>query len=137
VPGHPEILYLRRRRRRPDPANPGRPTAMTAQHAVGRARWSRTTSPASFGVGERKPYRHKSLGFVVDLGGWEAAADPLGGAAVRLLARTVTRGYHLWSLPANRVLTASEWLATAVTSRPPVQFGLVAGPESHLDTASR
>jgi NADH dehydrogenase len=137
VPGHPEILSCGDAAAAPDPANPGRPTAMTAQHAVRQGALVAHNIAASFGVGERKPYRHKSLGFVVDLGGWEAAADPLGVPLSGLLARTVTRGYHLWSLPANRVLTASEWLATAVTSRPQVQFGLVAGPESHLDTASR
>jgi NADH dehydrogenase len=46
----------------------------------------------------------------------------------------VSRGYHLTALPTNRLRTASEWLFTAVGSRPPVQLGLVPGPEVPLET---
>jgi hypothetical protein len=63
-------------------------------------------------IGERKPYRHRHLGFVVDLGGWQAAANPLHVPLSGPLARAVTRGYHLSALPANRVRTAADWLLT-------------------------
>ena len=98
---------------------------MTAQHAVRQGALAAHNLAASFGVGERKPYRHKNLGFVVDLGGYDAAANPLGVPLSGLPARVVTRGYHLTALPANRVRTASEWLFTAVGKRQPIQFGLV------------
>jgi NADH:ubiquinone reductase (H+-translocating) len=137
VAGHPEILSCGDAAAVPDPENPGQATGMTAQHAVRQGALVAHNIAASFGVGEHRPYRHKSLGFTVDLGGWQAAADPLGVPLSGLLARTVTRAYHLWSLPANRVLTASEWLATAVRSRPPVQLGLIPGPAVPLDTTTR
>jgi NADH dehydrogenase len=134
VPGHPEILSCGDAAAVPDPEHPGQATPMTAQHAVRQGALAAHNLAASFGVGERKPYRHKSLGFVVDLGGWQAAANPLGIPLSGLPGRVVTRGYHLTALPANRVRTASEWLFTAVGSRPPVQLGLVPGDEVPLDT---
>jgi NADH dehydrogenase len=134
VPGHPEILSCGDAAAVPDPQHPGRPTAMTGQHAVRQGALAAHNLAASFGVGEREPYRHESLGFVVDLGGWQAAANPLGIPLSGLAGRVVTRGYHLTALPANRVRTASEWLFTAVGSRPPVQLGLVPGAEVPLDT---
>ncbi|HYJ75777.1 MAG TPA: FAD-dependent oxidoreductase, partial [Kineosporiaceae bacterium] len=134
VPGHPEILSCGDAAAVPDPEHPGQATPMTAQHAVRQGALAAHNLAASFGVGERRPYRHKSLGFVVDLGGWQAAANPLGIPLSGLPGRVVTRGYHLTALPANRVRTASEWLFTAVGSRPPVQLGLVPGGEVPLDT---
>jgi NADH dehydrogenase len=70
----------------------------------------------------------------VDLGGRQAAANPLHLALSGLPARVVTRGYHLTALPANRVRTAADWLFTAAGSRPAVQLGLVPGPAVPLDT---
>ena len=125
VRGHAEILSCGDAAAVPDPEHPGKPTAMTAQHAVRQGALAAHNLAASFGVGERKPYRHKNLGFVVDLGGYDAAANPLGIPLSGLPARVVTRGYHLTALPANRVRTASEWLFTAVGKRQPIQFGLV------------
>jgi NADH dehydrogenase len=133
VPGHPEILSCGDVAAVPDPENPGQPTAMTAQHAIRQGRLAAHNLAASFGVGERKPYEHKSLGFIVDLGGWQAAANPLGVPLSGLPARVVARGYHLGALPANRIRTASEWLFTAVGSRPSVQLGLVRGPDVPLE----
>jgi NADH dehydrogenase len=134
VPDHPEILSCGDTAAVPDPENPGQPTAMTAQHAIRQGRLAAHNIAASFGVGERKPYEHKSLGFVVDLGGYQAAANPLGVPLSGLIARVVTRGYHLSALPANRLRTASEWLFTAVGSRPSVQLGLIHGPDVPLET---
>jgi NADH dehydrogenase len=33
---------------------------------------------AALGHGKPRPYKHHNVGFVVDLGGFDAAADPLG-----------------------------------------------------------
>jgi NADH dehydrogenase len=134
VPGHPEILSCGDAAAVPDPEQADRPTAMTAQHAVRQGALAAHNLAASFGVGEPQPYRHRSLGFVVDLGGSEAAANPLGVPLSGLAGRVVSRGYHLTALPTNRLRTASEWLFTAVGSRPPVQLGLVPGPEVPLET---
>jgi NADH dehydrogenase len=134
VPGHPEILSCGDAAAVPDPGQPDQATAMTAQHAVRQGALAAHNLAASFGVGERRPYRHRSLGFVVDLGGYDAAANTLGVPLSGLLARTVTRGYHLTALPANRVRTAAEWLFTAVGKRPPVHLGLVPGPQVPLES---
>ncbi len=134
VPGHPEILACGDAAAVPDPARPGQPTPMTAQHALRQGRLAAHNIAASYGSGRRRPYRHRGLGFVVDLGGWQAAADPLHVPLSGPAARLVTRGYHLTALPANRVRTAADWLFTAVGSRPAVQLGLVPGPAVPLDS---
>jgi NADH dehydrogenase len=127
VPGHPEILACGDAAAVPDPANPGQATPMTAQHAVRQGKLAGNNIAASYGVGRRRPYRHRDLGFVVDLGGWQATANPLHVPLSGPLARAVTRGYHLAALPANRLRTAADWLLTAASSRPGVQLGLVPG----------
>ncbi|MER7283009.1 NAD(P)/FAD-dependent oxidoreductase [Dactylosporangium sp. NPDC000244] len=118
----------------PDLYNPGRYTPMTAQHAVRQGRLVASNVAASYGIGRLRRYRHRDLGFVVDLGGREAVANPLQVPLSGLLARTITRGYHLAALPANRLRTATGWLFTAAGSRPGVQLGLVRGREVPLDT---
>jgi NADH dehydrogenase len=50
-------------------------------------------------------------------------------------AKVVTRGYHLLSLPANRVRVASDWALDAVLPRQSVQLGLVRGSAVPLSTA--
>ena len=55
---------------------------------------------------------------------------PLSG----LPAKAVTRGYHLLSLPGNRLRVASEWLLDAALPRQAVQFGLVSAAAVPLDT---
>jgi NADH dehydrogenase len=76
--GHPEVFALGDGAAVPDPQDPSKPCPMTAQHATRQAEVAARNVAASFGVGERRPYWRKSLGFVVDLGGWSAAANPLG-----------------------------------------------------------
>src|SRR5690606_19044928 len=85
---------------------------------------------------ERRAYRHKDLGFVVDLGGAQAAADPLGVPLSGPVAGLVTRGYHLAAMPGNRVRVAADWLLDAVLPRQAVQLGLVRSWSVPLDTAS-
>jgi NADH dehydrogenase len=91
---------------------------------------------ASYGLGRRRPYKHRALGFVVDLGGTKAAANPAGIPLAGLPAKAVTRGYHLLALPGNRVRTATDWLLDAVLSRQTVELGLVRSPAVPLETAA-
>ncbi|NED55652.1 NAD(P)/FAD-dependent oxidoreductase, partial [Micromonospora aurantiaca] len=84
------------------PNRPGEVTPMTAQHAVRQGTQVARNIAAAYGAGEMRPYRHRELGFVVDLGGTQAAANPLGVPLSGLPAKAVTRGYHLLSLPRNR-----------------------------------
>jgi NADH:ubiquinone reductase (H+-translocating) len=52
------------------------------------------------------------------------------------VAKAVTRGYHLLSMPTNRARIAVDWLLDAVLPRQTVQLGLVRGPNVPLETAS-
>ncbi|MFC4149626.1 NAD(P)/FAD-dependent oxidoreductase [Micromonospora mangrovi] len=136
VPGHPEILACGDAAAVPDPQHPGRATPMTAQHAVRQGRLAADNIAAGYGSGRRRPYRHRDLGFVVDLGGWQAAAAPLHVPLAGPLARAVTRGYHLVALPGGRARVAADWLLTAFGSRPAVGLGLVPDAAVPLETAS-
>lgn len=110
----------------PDLTRPGEITPMTAQHAQRQGKVAGWNVAASLGHGKRHRYKHRDLGFVVDLGGRDAVADPLGVPISGRLARLVTRGYHLMALPSGRARVAADWLLNAVTGRQLVQFGLVA-----------
>lgn len=118
----------------PDLVHPGEITPMTAQHAQRQGVRAAENIAASYGVGERQRYEHHDLGFVVDLGGWTSAADPLHLPLSGLPAKVVTRGYHLYSLPGNRGRTSASWLAESVFGRQGVQLGLVRGSDVPLDT---
>jgi len=134
VPGHQEILACGDAAAVPHPHEPGKLAPMTAQHAVRQGRLAADNIAASYGTGHRRPYRYRDRGFAVDLGGWQAAANPLGVPLSGPLGRAVTRGYHLTAMPANRLRTATDWLFSAVGSRPAVQLGLVPGAMVPLDT---
>jgi NADH dehydrogenase len=74
-------------------------------------------------------YKHHDLGFLVDLGGASAAANPVGIPLAGPPAKAVTRGYHLLELPGNRTRTALDWTLNTVMDPPDVQLGLV-GPDA-------
>ena len=129
VPGHPEIHACGDAGAVPDLTRPGSITGMTAQHAERQGKRVADNIAASAGLGhgrlQRRPYRHHDLGFVVDLAGMKAAANPLGIRLSGLPAKAVTRGYHLLSMPANRTRIAADWALDAVFPRQLVQVGVV------------
>jgi NADH:ubiquinone reductase (H+-translocating) len=136
VPGRPEVFACGDAAAVPDLTKPGEYTPMTAQHAWRQGKVAGRNVAASLGMGEPKPYRHSDLGFMVDLGGVKAAADPLGIPLSGPVAGAVTRGYHLAAMPGNRVRVAADWLLDAVLPRQGVQLGLVRSWSVPLDTAS-
>ncbi|MFE7901363.1 FAD-dependent oxidoreductase, partial [Streptomyces sp. NPDC057424] len=137
VPGRPELFACGDVAAVPDLENPGSYTPMTAQHAWRHGKIAAENVAASLGLGgARKPYRHRDLGFVVDLGGAKAAANPLGVTLSGVPAGAVTRGYHLAAMPGNRVRVAADWLLDAVLPRQAVQLGLVRSWSVPLDTSS-
>ncbi|MFJ7290947.1 FAD-dependent oxidoreductase [Streptomyces collinus] len=137
VPGRPELFACGDVAAVPDLENPGSYTPMTAQHAWRHGKIAAENVAASLGLGgSRKPYRHRDLGFVVDLGGAKAAANPLGVTLSGVPAGAVTRGYHLAAMPGNRVRVAADWLLDAVLPRQAVQLGLVRSWSVPLDTSS-
>ncbi|WP_427165553.1 FAD-dependent oxidoreductase [Streptomyces sp. C1-1] len=136
VPGRPELFAAGDAAAVPDLEKPGQYTPMTAQHAWRQGKVAGRNVAASLGHGERRAYSHRDLGFVVDLGGVKAAANPLGVPLSGPIAGAVTRGYHLAAMPGNRVRVAADWLLDAVLPRQAVQLGLVRSWSVPLDTAS-
>ncbi|MEV0320935.1 NAD(P)/FAD-dependent oxidoreductase [Streptomyces sp. NPDC050658] len=136
VPGHPEVFACGDAAAVPDAHRPGEFTPMTAQHAWRQGATAGRNVAASLGLTDRAPYGHRDLGFTVDLGGAQAAANPLGIPLSGPLAGAVTRGYHLAAMPGNRVRVAADWLLDALLPRQAVQLGLVRSWSVPLDTAS-
>jgi len=133
VPGHPDVFAAGDIAAVPDLVRPGEITPMTAQHAQRQGRIAAINVAASLGYGDSREYRHRDLGFVVDLAGTQAVADPLHIPLRGLAAKIVTRGYHLLALPSNRLRVALDWAADLVTRRQIVHFGMV--PEEGVSLA--
>jgi NADH dehydrogenase len=136
VPGHPEVFACGDAAAVPDLTRPGEVTPMTAQHAERQGKRAAGNIAASFGYGELTPYKHNDLGFLVDLGGRDAAANPLHVPLAGLAAKVVTRGYHLLSMPGNRIRTATEWLYDVVLPRQTAQLGVIPADRVPLETSA-
>ncbi|MCY1137560.1 NAD(P)/FAD-dependent oxidoreductase [Actinoplanes sp. Pm04-4] len=136
VPGHPDVYAVGDAAAVPDLTRPGELTGMTAQHATRQGTAVAKNIAASYGQGRRRAYKHYDLGFVVDLGGLDAAANPVGVPLQGLPAKVVTRGYHLLSMPGNRVRVSADWLLDAILPRQGVQLGLVRGTAVPLESTS-
>jgi NADH dehydrogenase len=133
VPGHPAVFACGDCAAVPDLTRPGSITGMTAQHAQRQGRHAARNVAASLAGRQLTPYRHHDLGFLVDLGGLKAAANPLHVPLSGLAAKSVTRGYHLYSLPGNRTRTATDWAINAVMPPRAVQLGLVGAERVRLE----
>jgi NADH dehydrogenase len=134
VPGHPEVFACGDAAAVPDLTRLGEVTAMTAQHASRQGKLAGRNVAASLGHGRMRRYKHHDLGFLVDLGGTQAAANPLRIPLSGLPAKTVTRGYHLISMPGNQLRTAIDWILDAAAGRQTVQLGLVRSAAVPLQT---
>ena len=115
VPGAPDIYACGDCAAVPDLTHPGQVCGMTAQHAVRQGRQVARNVAASLGHGTRKEYKHDDLGFLVDLGGLAAAANPLNIPLSGPAANVVTRGYHLSAMSGNRMRVVADWTLNAVT----------------------
>jgi NADH dehydrogenase len=136
VPDDPDLFACGDAAAVPDLTRPGQTTPMTAQHAQRQGKTVAGNVAATLGRGTRRPYRHRDLGFVVDLGGVQAAANPLHVPLSGPAAKAVTRGYHLVATPANRIRITADWVLDAVLPRESVQLGLVRSPAVPLTAAS-
>ncbi|NHD17097.1 MULTISPECIES: NAD(P)/FAD-dependent oxidoreductase [unclassified Actinopolyspora] len=136
VPGYPRIFACGDAAGVPDRGNPGGLTAMTAQHATRQGKLAASNVVASLRDGTPKAYRHRDLGFVVDLGAHQAAANPLHIPMSGFPAKVVTRAYHLMAMPANRLRVAVDWTLEATAKRQCVQLGMVRSGTVPLDTSS-
>ena len=142
VPGHPEVYAIGDAAAVPDLTKPiGKDghhplCPPTAQHAMRQATAAARNIRADLSNGTPTPYRHHDLGLVVDLGGPDAAATPLGIHVRGRLAKLVTRGYHLYALPtaSRRVRVAIDW---ALAGRRPddVSLSMPAGQSALITHA--
>jgi NADH:ubiquinone reductase (H+-translocating) len=116
VPGVPEIYACGDCAAVPDLTRPGQVCGMTAQHAQRQGKLVARNIAASLGMGTAKPYKHEDLGFLVDLGGAAAAANPLHIPLSGPAANALTRGYHLYSMSGNRARVATDWTLNGITA---------------------
>lgn len=97
----------------------------TAQHAMRQGRRLADNLIATLRHQPLKPYVHKDLGLVVDLGGKDAVSKPLGVELHGITAQAVARGYHWSALRTNvakaRVMT--NWVLNAVAGDDFVRTG--------------
>ncbi|WP_242606462.1 NAD(P)/FAD-dependent oxidoreductase [Protofrankia symbiont of Coriaria ruscifolia] len=123
----------------PDVTQGCQPAGQTAQHAVRQAAAAARSVAASLGYATARPYRHRNLGFIVDLGGTAAVADPLGVPLSGVPAAALTRMYHLRALPCltNKTRVAADWLLGAFTPRQIVQLGFLPPAKSSISAAER
>lgn len=125
VESRPEVFACGDGAAVPDLTRPGELTPMTAQHAQRQGRRAAENVAASFENGTLHAYEHHDLGFTVDLGGFAAAANPIGVPLSGVPAKTITRAYHLAAIPSNRIRLAADWLLDAALRRQVVELGLI------------
>jgi NADH:ubiquinone reductase (H+-translocating) len=116
VPSHPDIYACGDCAAVPDLTRPGQICGMTAQHAERQGKLVARNVAASLGKGEPRAYKHRDLGFLVDLGGLAAAANPLHIPLSGPPANVVTRGYHLYSMSGNRLRVIADWTNNTITT---------------------
>src|SRR4051812_24559012 len=119
----------------PDPfSDAGHDYPPTAQHAQRQGVVIGRNIAASLGHGSPRPYRHRDLGLVADLGRTAAVARPLGLSLTGLPAKVVTKAYHLYALPAggNRLRVAGDWMLNLISQPIAAQLGLVAPAAARL-----
>jgi len=133
VPGFPDMYACGDCAAVPDLTRPGQICGMTAQHAERQGKLVARNVAASLGKGTARPYKHRDLGFLVDLGGLAAAANPLNIPLSGLPANVVTRGYHLSAMSGNRLRVATDWTLNAITSPELTSLSLISAESVPLD----
>lgn len=118
----------------PDLTRPGEICGMTAQHAQRQGKQVAKNVAASLGTGKAHPYKHQDEGFLVDLGGLAAAANPLNVPLSGPVANALTRAYHLFVMSGNRMRVLDDWALNTITSAQATSFGLVTSESVPLDT---
>jgi NADH:ubiquinone reductase (H+-translocating) len=135
IPNYPDVFACGDCAAVPDLTKPGNVTGMTAQHATRQGKRAGLNVAASLGFGTMHEYKHRNLGFLVDLGGVDAAANPLNIPMSGPLAKLVTRGYHWLALPHNKRRLLGEWIINLFGAPPGVQLGLIRSEDVSLKPA--
>ncbi|MEV5084861.1 NAD(P)/FAD-dependent oxidoreductase [Streptomyces sp. NPDC056159] len=135
VPGHDGVFALGDSAAVPDLAKgDGAVCPPTAQHATRQGRRVAENVIATLRGQPLRPYEHRDLGLVVDLGGADAVSKPLGVELRGVPAQAVARGYHLGALRTNVAKTrvAINWLLNAVAGDDFVRTGFQARKPAKL-----
>ncbi|WP_307618891.1 NAD(P)/FAD-dependent oxidoreductase [Streptomyces sp. V3I7] len=136
VPGHDGVFALGDAAAVPDLAKgeKGAVCPPTAQHAMRQGKVVADNVIATLRHQSLRPYVHRDLGLVVDLGGKDAVARTLGVELRGVPAQAVARGYHWAALRTNvaktRVLT--NWTLDAVAGADFVSTGFQSGRSPRL-----
>lgn len=135
LPGHDGVFALGDSAAVPDvPKGDGAVCPPTAQHALRQGRQVAENVIATLRGRSARPYVHRDLGLVVDLGGTDAVSRPFGFELHGLPAQAVARGYHWSALRTNvaktRVMT--DWLLNAVAGDDFVRTGFQAHRPGNL-----
>ncbi len=117
----------------PDLTRPGQVCGMTAQHAQRQGTLVARNVAASLGKGTARPYKHRDLGFLVDLGGLAAAANPLHIPLSGPAANALTRGYHLYAMSGNRMRVFTDWTLNGITSPELTSLAVISAQSVPLD----
>ncbi|HYX57441.1 MAG TPA: NAD(P)/FAD-dependent oxidoreductase [Streptosporangiaceae bacterium] len=133
VPGAPDIYACGDCAAVPDLTRPGEICGMTAQHAERQGRQVARNVAASLGAGKARRYKHHDLGFLVDLGGLAAAANPLNIPLSGPTASVVTRAYHLIAMAGNRARVLAAWSLNVVVPAEVTSFGVIDPGSVQLD----
>jgi len=139
VPDAPDVFAFGDAAAVPDLTRPGKLTGQTAQHAQRQGKTAARNVAASLGFGKAVDYRHRDLGFAVDLGGFDAVASPFGVSLGGLPGLVATRGYHLLALPAtgNRIRVSFDWLLDWLMRPQLVQLGFLREDQATMATAEQ
>ena len=121
----------------PDVTQPGKITPPTAQHATRQGKALARNVAASLGYGKAKPYKHRNMGLVVDLGPRYAVANPLNVQLSGFPAKVVTRVYHIYAIPrsVNRWAVSLAYLTDVFFDRSVVSFGLSTQEDARFSTS--
>ena len=133
VPGAPDIYACGDCAAVPDLTRPGQICGMTAQHAERQGKLVAQNVAASLGTGKASQYKHRDLGFLVDLGGLAAAANPLNIPLSGLAANAVTRAYHLSAMSGNRARVLTDWTLNAITPAEATSLSVISAESVPLD----
>jgi NADH dehydrogenase len=127
VRGRPDVFALGDVAQVPDPRRPGQFTPPTAQHALRQANTCGDNLAASLGVGQPRPYRHRDLGLLVNLGEHYGIGRVFGVHLWGLPGWVMTRAYHLYALPTGyrRLRVGLDWLVGRAGMGDVAQLGSV------------
>ena len=106
----------------------------TAQHATRQAVTAADNVIASLRGEPLVDHSHHDLGLVVDLGGTQAVAHPLRFELTGVPAQVVTRGYHLFAVPAmrTRMRILANWILHVFGGDDFVRIGFMQGAECRV-----